>query len=437
MPHHDDKRVDVAVVDTNVFLKNPYAAFSLPAHTIVIPFQVLEELDALADVPGAVGRNSRKTINIFESLRLRGDLHAGVPLDNADDASQLMVTTLGIEKERSADEAIMATTEWYHNKGNTTLLCSQDINMRMRASQKGILSREFTKTPFLLPHEIANVHTQALPAKELKALTKSRVFDVLHEKPSYRNQFIQLHSENNPENIRLFRYHGGTEVHEVTNYPVMGNYCAKNLEQMMALDLLMDESINLVSLIGIAGTGKTFLALLAGLAQIINHRRYKRLMATRPTVSLGPDIGFLPGDMNDKLDIWMQPIFDNISMITSGLGRKAAAQLSIEELQKENMISLQAITYMRGRSLPKQFLFVDEAQNLTPLEVKTLVTRAGHGTKVILSGDPDQIDTPHLSYDTNGLMVTTKKFKGDPLFGVVHLKKSERSKLAERAAALL
>jgi PhoH-like ATPase len=171
---------------------------------------------------------------------------------------------------------------------------------------------------------------------------------------------------------------------------------------------------------------------------MLNERVYQRIMVTRPTVSLGPDIGFLPGDMDEKLENWMQPVFDNISMIIAGTkARKMSNFFSAEDLIKNKQLVLQAITYMRGRSLPRQFLFVDEAQNLTPLEVKTLVTRAGIGTKVILAGDPEQIDTKALNYDNNGLMVTTKKFRGEPLFGVVHLKRSERSELAQRAADLL
>jgi len=431
------RNISVAVVDTNVFLKNPFAPFSLSAKIIAVPLQVLEELDALRDAPGLMGRNSRKTINIFESLRLRGDLFSGVPLTQSPQSPRLIITNLDGCQALSADQALLKTAEYFHGQGQETLLCSQDITLRMHASQKGIASKEFTKTPFLLPHEIANIHTQTLPSGELKKLTNSRVLQSLSSPPSYRNQFIKIASENNPENFRIFRFEGGETVHEVSNNPLFGKFCAKNSEQMMALDLLMDERIKLVSLIGIAGTGKTFLVLLAGLAQVLHHQRYRRIMVTRPTVALGPDIGFLPGDMNEKLESWMQPIFDNISIIGSGLHKKHAHSVSTDELTKNNQLSMQALTYMRGRSLPQQYLFVDEAQNLTQLEVKTLITRAGHGTKVILSGDPDQIDTPHLSYDTNGLMVTTKKFKGDPLFGVVHLKTSERSALAARAAELL
>lgn len=161
-------------------------------------------------------------------------------------------------------------------------------------------------------------------------------------------------------------------------------------------------------------------------------------MVSRPTVSLGPDIGFLPGDADEKLESWMQPVFDNISMIAAGMkAKKLPHVISSEELRKADQLCLQAITYMRGRSLPFQFLFVDEAQNLTPLEIKTLITRAGQGTKVIIAGDPDQIDAKGLGYDTNGLMRTTRRFKGDSLFGVVHLHRSERSALAQRAAELL
>lgn len=432
--------VDVAVLDTNVFLKDAYALFSIDVPLIVVPFHVLEELDDCKEVPGVVGRNARQAIHVIEALRLKGDLHRGVQVNEDTSSARVQVTPLNFFNGHNltTDEAVIATAEHFNKQGKATLLCTQDINMRMKASQHGIISREYRAVPLALPHELAHVHTQAVPAKDLKSVTQSKVAELLSTDLTCINQFVRLHSENNPENYRLFRFLGGNEFHEVHPQKLFGVFSALNKEQAMALDLLLDDSIKLVSLIGKAGTGKTFLVLLAGLYKMLHERAYKRVMVTRPTVSLGPEIGFLPGDADEKLEIWMHPVFDNISMIAAGIKQKKVPfHINLEDLKKQDQICLQAITYMRGRSLPYQFLFVDEAQNLTPLELKTLITRAGVGTKVIISGDPDQIDTKHLNHDNNGLMVTTRKFTGDPLFGVVHLQHSERSELAQRAAELL
>lgn len=440
MPRQTLPTVQVAVVDTNVFLRDPHALFNIQAELIIVPFCVLEELDALTDARGSTGRNSQQAIHMLEALRLKGDIHAGVPINDEVDSPRLQITSLDATADTtmSTDETILATIQHYHAKGVTTRLYSQNINLRMRAGHLGINSRDFKPQPLALPHEVAAVLDCPVPSKILKAVTQSKVFSLLPSAPLFVNQFIRLHSENNEEAFRLFRFVGGENIIEVHNKNVFGLFNAKNAEQAMALDLLLDDSVKLVSLIGQAGTGKTFLALLAGLAKMLNERVFQRIMVTRPTVALGPDIGFLPGDMDEKLENWMQPVFDNISMIIAGTkAKKMSTFFTAEDLIKNKQLVLQAITYMRGRSLPRQFLFVDEAQNLTPLEVKTLVTRAGAGTKVILAGDPDQIDTKALNYDNNGLMVTTKKFRGESLFGVVHLKRSERSELAQRAADLL
>lgn len=440
MPHAPLPPIDVAVIDTTVFIKDPHAPFAIKAALLIVPFRVLEELDELKESPGPLGRNSRQAIHVFESLRLKGNLHTGVPLDEKNSPTRLQVTALDFiaDATKSVDETVLATAAHYHAQGLTTMVYSQDINMRLRAAHLGIISREHHPQPLTLPHEIAAIYHQDVPAKLLKTITQTKVLESLATPPEFINQFIRLSAENNPEHFRLFRFKGGEQVIEVRNHTAFGIFSAKNSEQLMALDLLLDDSVQLVSLIGKAGTGKTFLILLAGLLKMLNERVYQRIMVTRPTISLGPDIGFLPGDVDEKLDSWMQPVYDNINMIIAGArARKLPAFFSIDDLIKNKQLVLQAITYMRGRSLPYQFLFVDEAQNLTALEVKTLVTRAGVGTKVILAGDPDQIDAKTLNYDNNGLMVTTKKFRGDKLFGVVHLHRSERSELAQRAADLL
>ena len=431
--------VEVAVLDTDVFLKDPYAPLSLHTQSIIVPFQVLEELDDLKRISGIIGRQARQAIHLFEALRLKGDLHKGVRVDD-ETTSLLTVAPLTFFNNPllSTDDAVLEAAQHFQMQGKNTLLYTQDINMRLKAANHGITSREYQATAFSMPNQFAHIIVQPLPAKDLKTITQSKIMELLTHKPTYINQFIKLVSQNNHEHYRLFRYLGGVQFNEVHNKPILNCFTAQNAEQAMALDLLMDDSIELVSLIGKAGTGKTFLVMLAGLVKVLHEKKFRRIMVTRPTVSLGPDIGFLPGDVNDKIETWMYPIFDTISAIAHEIKKmKLPIVISTEDLRKTNQLSLQAITYMRGRSLPQQYLFIDEAQNLTPLELKTLITRAGTGTKVIMAGDPEQIDTNQLGYDTNGLIVTTRRFMNERIFGVVHLQKSERSSLAQKAAELL
>jgi len=434
LPH-----AEIAVLDTDVLLKDPYAPLSIDSPNIIVPFQVLEELDDLKRISGAIGRQARQAIHLFEALRLKGDLHAGVPLEDGN-SPIITVAPLSFFQNPmlSTDDAVLATAQHFQSLGKKTLLYTQDINMRLKAASYGVGSCEFKGTSFSMPNHFAEVVLQPMSSKELKMATQSKIMELLDRKPSYVNQFVKLTSQNNAENYRLFRFLGGSQFQEVHNKPILNCFTAQNAEQAMALDLLMDDTVELVSLIGKAGTGKTFLIMLAGLVKTMHEKVYRRILVTRPTVSLGPDIGFLPGDVNEKIENWMYPIFDNIGFIAHEMKRlKLPVTVSVEELRKTNMLSLQAITYMRGRSLPQQYLFVDEAQNLTPLELKTLITRAGKGTKVVIAGDPEQIDTQQLGYDNNGLMVTTRRFMNDKIFGVVQLHKSERSHLAQKAAELL
>jgi PhoH-like ATPase len=213
----------------------------------------------------------------------------------------------------------------------------------------------------------------------------------------------------------------------------------RNREQAFALDLLLDDTIRLVTLIGKAGTGKTLLALAAGLKRTTEDNAYSRLLVSRPIMPLGRDLGFLPGDVDEKLNPWMQPIFDNLEFLFSNGGVKGGGRESrgFLELLENGTVQVEPLTYIRGRSLPHQYLIVDEAQNLTPHEVKTIITRCGEGTKIILTGDPQQIDNPYVDHASNGLSVAADRFKREKIAGHVVLSKGERSELAELAANLL
>jgi PhoH-like ATPase len=211
----------------------------------------------------------------------------------------------------------------------------------------------------------------------------------------------------------------------------------KNLGQRFAFDILLDDRIPFVTLTGQAGTGKTLLALAAGLSKVLDQHRYRRLLVTRPVIPMGKDVGYLPGDKDEKLRPWMQPIYDNLEYLMGCIYKEQMAADMIRHIQEKGIFEAEALTYIRGRSIPQQFIIVDEAQNLTPHEVKTIVSRAGEGTKIVLTGDPNQIDHPYLDFRSNGLCYAIEKFKNNPLAGHVTLTKGQRSELAELAAKLL
>jgi PhoH-like ATPase len=275
------------------------------------------------------------------------------------------------------------------------------------------------------------------------------------------NEFVLAEAQHNPYNNRVFRYMGGKKFVPVADPVFPWPLKARNPQQLMALNLLLDPTVQLVCLFGPAGTGKTFLALLTGLYQVLIQEAYEKLLVSRPVVPLGRDIGYLPGTIEEKLRSWMLPVYDNMEYIAhaarmgrhfesiaedehhqkGGKGRfrqeRRGTSISLDDLIRSDKLSLEAITYMRGRSIPYQFILIDEVQNLTPHEVKTLVSRVGDGSKMVLTGDPYQIDSPYLDFSSNGLVVTSERFKGQSVFGTVYLEKSERSQLAQLANDLL
>jgi PhoH-like ATPase len=254
------------------------------------------------------------------------------------------------------------------------------------------------------------------------------------------NQCLTLKDAANPSHTALARFNRALRQAEtLLRAPKEGLWGIhpRNREQQFAFDLLLNEDIQLVTLVGKAGTGKTLLAIAAGLNKSADEGRYNRLLVSRPVFPLGRDLGFLPGDLEEKLSPWMQPIFDNIELLLGAVEEGSKRKRGYKELVDLGLVEIEALTYIRGRSIPKQYMIVDEAQNLTPHEIKTIITRAGEGTKIILTGDPYQIDNPYIDSASNGLTYVVEKFKGEEIAGHVTLTKGERSCLAELAANLL
>ena len=448
----------IFVLDTNVLLHDSNSIFTFKGVVVGIPFIVLEELDSFKKERDDKGMHARRVIRSLDNLRKNGKLHEGVNIGNGTSSMLKVLLTPTIDSPHlcsdSNDDRIIQTVKNLVDAGNTVTFVTKDINARVKADALGLEAEDYTKETITQEEYYKGWVTLALSATEIKNLSTKSIGSFLEGHTLYPNEFIIANSQSNAENSRLFRFIGGSTFQEVNPISFPGGFEAKNIQQLMALDLLMDPSVKIVSLLGQAGTGKTFLTLLAGLYQVVKAHEYKKFLISRPVIALGADVGYLPGDLQEKLFHWMQPIYDNLEFIFDEMhgedlvgnakerrkkkrhGQESVAT-EIEKLKQKGFLSLEAITYMRGRSIPYQFVFIDESQNLTPHEIKTIVSRVGEGTKIIIAGDPYQIDSPYLDFTSNGLTVTSDKFKGENLFGTVFLETSERSDVATLAAELL
>lgn len=466
----------VFVLDTNVLLHDSNSLFSFQGVVVGIPFVVLEELDEFKKETGELGRNAREVIRQLDNLREQGSLNKGVRVQEG--AYDFMIKVLQMPTDatgsicaNTADNQIIVTIQALVKQGMEVTFITKDINARVKADALELNADDYTKGTISLETFYKGWIRVPISSGDLKLLSIEKIKNIVDVSELSPNEFVVCESQNNPHNNRVFRYLGGEQFKQVGQPETLGSFGAKNVEQLMALDLLLDDDVQIVSLLGPAGTGKTFLALLVGLYKVVKMHHYRKLLVSRPIVALGADVGYLPGELKDKLRNWMMPIYDNLEYIFSEIqgigGRKKDEEEEfgerakerrhrkrhprdhekgrvgqrehhqVEALERRGVLSMEAITYMRGRSIPNQYLFIDEVQNLTPHEVKTLVSRAGQGTKVILAGDPHQIDSPFLNFTSNGLTVTSDKFRGHPIFGTTYLEISERSELAQISADIL
>jgi PhoH-like ATPase len=309
--------------------------------------------------------------------------------------------------------------------------------MRIKADALGIQAEDYETDKI----EIEEVYTGFRTIKVEPAVIDAFYTTgsaALSEENIYPNQMIILEDIYGSSKSALARHLGNGKIVPLRygNQDPFG-LKARNKEQKFALDLLLDDEIRLVTLIGRAGTGKTLLALAAGLQKVVEESKYRRLSVSRPVIPMGHDLGFLPGDINEKLRPWMQPIYDNLEFLFSNRERNEKIDQLVGSLQDMNLLELEALTYIRGRSIPGQFLLIDEAQNLSPHEVRTVITRVGEGTKIVFTGDPYQIDHPYLDSNSNGLTFLVERFKNEKIAGHITFIKGERSDLAELGSKLL
>ncbi|MDR3551101.1 MAG: PhoH family protein [Candidatus Babeliales bacterium] len=466
------KNKKMFVLDTNVLLHDPNALLAFEGAIVGIPTTVLEELDTFKKEGTDKGRNCREVTRQLDALREKGSLREGVPLDNGGMLKILFASKTPPETAFNlpvADNSIILTALTAKLEGYDVTFITKDLNARIKADALGIKTEDYIKEHISEEEFYKGWVRVQVPSVQLKQDIPNELVALAHDYKLSLNEFVLVESQHNPYNYRVFRYLGGNRFKAVHDPQIKWPLKAHNPQQLMALDLLFDDSIKLISLLGPAGTGKTFLALLAGLHKTLVEDVYEKMMVTRPVVPLGRDLGYLPGTMEEKLHSWMLPVFDNMEFITHSINmarqfQDASGQdesfdrsrqrhkkridrkeqkkerhglYSVQDLVHAGKLSMEAITYMRGRSIPYQFIIIDEVQNLTPHEVKTLVTRVGEGSKIILAGDPYQIDSPFLDFSSNGLVIANERFKGQALFGSVFLDISERSELSQLAGKLL
>lgn len=437
------------VLDTNVLLHNAECIESFADNAVVIPMAVIEELDKFKSQSNELGRNARQVIRRLDLLREKGNLRDGVPLGSGG-VLKIMSQTFPVETsdldEDIPDNRILSVATELHRAGQRVIFVSKDINARIKADALGIEAQDFEKEKINFDELYAGYCDVDVSPEVISAFFATNVLEGVDDLGRYPNEFLCMRSENGERKTALARtVQPGTISHLSSKNEKIWNVQARNREQRMAIELLMDPDVQLVTLVGMAGTGKTLLALAAALHCTMKYGRYDCVLVSRPVVPLGKDIGYLPGDKEEKLAHWMQPIFDNLSYLlrppppTAGKKKKSTitTQQRIEKLIKDNTLILEALTYIRGRSIPRQYVIVDEAQNLTPHEVKTIISRAGEGTKMVLTGDPYQIDNPYLDASSNGLTYVAERMKMQRLHGHLTLRTSERSALAAVAAESL
>lgn len=428
------------IIDTNVLLHYPYAIDSFSDNYVIIPLKVLEELDKFKKERTEIGKNAREVARILDSYRKKGSLKDGVKTQAGGKIFVSMELSKEIPKGLSlyvSDDHILLCAKYYKDLNKRVFFVSKDINARIKADSLGIKAVDYEKQKTNYS-TIYTGYVDLLVSKEfIDEFYKNKI--ATYDRQFYPNQFVCFIDKENQKHSALGRYDYLNKNIKLINSAEFfaSGIRPLNKEQIFAFDLLMDDDIKLVNLIGKAGTGKTLIALAVALKKIFEKGVYKKLLVARPVIPMGKDIGYLPGTKEEKLSNWMQPIYDNLEFIFSLSEDKVKPTEKIKNLMSSGLLEIEALTYIRGRSIPEQFIIIDEAQNLTPLEVKTIISRAGEGTKIVLTGDPQQIDNPYLDEDSNGLTYVVDRLKDSELTGSILLSKTERSSLASLAAERL
>lgn len=430
------------ILDTNVLLHDPNSILNFQENTVLIPIDVIEEIDTFKREPSELGQNARSVSRCLDDLRAKGRLSEGVPLSNGGNLRIIFpeknsngAITVG---NNTVDSRILALAHAVYKKDQDTptILVTKDINLRIKADALGLQAEDYETDRVFVTDLYTGMFEKTITPEQM---AKFRA-DGEMELPAGRygaNEYCLLSDAANTKKAALTKVDPtATKLIPILEYREgVWGIKPRNREQCFAFDALLDERIKLVTLMGKAGTGKTLMAMAAGLKRTVVDREYRRLVVARPTISMGKELGFLPGSLEEKLAPWMQPIHDTLEMLGDlNMGHESRRSA---DLIRSGTIVIEALSYIRGRTIAHQFMIIDEAQNLTPLEVKTIVTRVGQGTKIVLTGDPYQIDNPYVDSSSNGFNYIVSKFRGQAIAAHIELQRGERSELAELAANIL
>ena len=429
------------VLDTNVLLHDPDSIYSFKDNKVVIPMTVVEELDSFKKLNDERGRNARLIVRTLDAFRMIGKLSDGVVIKaggilkiemnggNADLPSDFA--------GQKSDNQILSIALGLKNKGEKVIFITKDVNLRIKAEILNIATQDYEKSKVKIDELYPGWKEMKVSADKIDKFYKEGKLALKED--FYPNECVALKDESGSSKSALTKY----SIKQKALTPIFHKDSMPwglkplNIEQKFAVELLLCNEINLVTLIGLPGAGKTILALACGLQKTVEERYYRKLYIARPIIPMGRDIGFLPGSKEEKLGAWMGAINDNLEFLMDKNHNDPRIEEKIDYLFSSGQIEVDSLTYIRGRSLPQQYIIIDDAQNLTPHEIKTITSRAGNGTKIVLTGDPYQIDNPYLDASSNGLTYLVERFKGQEIFGHITFSKSERSSLAALSSELL
>jgi len=431
------------ILDTNVLLHDPNSVLYLDDNCVLIHIEVIEEIDRFKRESSERGQNARNFSRTLDSLRSQGRLSDGVPLSTGGrlkvifqkpgENGQVVVGS------KTVDSRIVALALHIQKAEpkTRTILVTKDINLRIKADALGLQAEDYETDRVLIKDLYTGVFDLAVTPEKMLAFRANGEMELNGGKTYRPNEYCTLTEQGNPKRTALTKVDAtGTRLVPIVDAREgVWGIKPRNREQHFALDALLDDRVKLVTLMGKAGTGKTLMAMAAGLKRTVLDREFRRLVVARPTISMGKELGFLPGSLEEKLSPWMQPIHDALELLSDlNMGHEHRRS---NDLMRSGSIVVEALSYIRGRSIANQFMVIDESQNLTPLEVKTIITRVGHGTKIVFTGDPYQIDNPYVDSSSNGFNYVISKFRDQPIAAHIELQKGERSELAELAANLL
>jgi PhoH-like ATPase len=431
------------ILDTNVLLHDPNSLLNFEDNAVLIPIEVLEEIDKFKRESNELGQNARMVSRMLDGFRDAGRLNDGVRLPNGGTLRILVPKTkndvLPALSASSVDNRILALASSIKKSQPRaqSIVVTKDINLRIKADAIGLLAEDYETDRVLITDLYTGMIEVQMAPEKIAAFRANGELELNGGAQYFPNEFCTMLDETNPKKTALAKVDlSGTKLVPILDCREgVWGIKPRNREQQFAFDALLDDRVKLVTLMGKAGTGKTLLAMAAGLKRTVLDREFRRLVVARPTISMGKELGFLPGSLDEKLAPWMQPIHDALEMLSDlNMGHEHRRS---GDLMRSGSIVVEALSYIRGRSIAGQFMIIDEAQNLTPLEAKTIITRVGSGTKVIFTGDPYQIDNPYVDSSSNGFNYIVSRFRSQPIAAHIELQKGERSELAELAADIL